>query len=223
MILSVENLHFHYPGRPDQTVLDIRSWSVDAGEQVFLHGPSGSGKSTLLNLLAGILVPNAGSIEVAGKRLNTLSGRQRDRLRARHIGVVFQQFNLIPYLSPLDNIQLAAYLGGAHKVKGRARELLQALRIEEYLHHQTTSKLSIGQQQRVAIARALINRPELLIVDEPTSALDSQNCDAFLSLLLEQVERHNTTLVFVSHDFTLADAFTRVEALRDINRIGDVH
>lgn len=204
-------------------MLDIPQWSLQSREQVFLHGPSGTGKSTLLNLLAGILLPSAGTIDILGKRINTLNGRQRDSWRARHIGVVFQQFNLIYYLSALDNIRLAALFGGTVNATSRASELLQALGIDTALHQQPAGQLSIGQQQRVAIARALINQPELLIVDEPTSALDARNRDVFMALLLDQVRLHQTALVFVSHDLALANTFSRVEAIADINRAGGIH
>ncbi len=219
MVALIQDLSFRYDNSK-KVVLDIPQWSVQSGEQVFLHGPSGAGKSTLLNLLAGILLPTSGTIDILGKRINGLSGSQRDRWRARHIGVVFQQFNLIPYLGAVDNIKLAAHFGGTANATGRATELLQALDIEMALHQQPATQLSIGQQQRVAIARALINQPELLIVDEPTSALDTPNRNAFMSLLLEQVAQHQTALVFVSHDLTLAERFTRVDCLADINLAG---
>jgi putative ABC transport system ATP-binding protein len=222
LVISIQNLSFHY-GNTNLPVLEIPQWTVQTGEQVFLHGPSGAGKSTLLNLLAGILLPNSGAIDILGKRLSDLSARQRDKWRARHIGVVFQQFNLIPYFGAVDNIRLAAHFAGTGHSADRAKELLQALGINENLHRQPASRLSIGQQQRVAIARALINQPALLIVDEPTSALDSQNRDTFMTLLLEQAERNNTALIFVSHDLSLAERFSRVEALADINRAGVQH
>jgi putative ABC transport system ATP-binding protein len=220
LLVSVENLKFRY-STDNSSMLDIPAWSLEPGEQVFLYGPSGTGKSTFLNLLAGILLPNTGEICVLGKRLNTLSGRQRDKWRAQHIGVVFQQFNLIPYLDAVSNIALAAHFAGTKKTKHRALELLNALGIDQNLHNQAASRLSIGQQQRVAIARALVNSPELLIVDEPTSALDQQNRDAFMSLLFDQAKLHQTALVFVSHDLALADAFHRVEALADLNQAQD--
>ena len=222
LVVSIQNLSFHYHN-DNKPVLDIPQWSVEAGEQIFLHGPSGAGKSTLLNLLAGMLLPNSGAIEILGQRLNALSARQRDKWRAHHIGVVFQQFNLIPYFGAVDNIRLAAHFARTADSSDRAKDLLQALGIDEELHHQPASQLSIGQQQRVAIARALINQPELLIVDEPTSALDTQNRDAFMALLLEQVERNDTVLIFISHDLSLADSFSRVEALAEINRAGGQH
>lgn len=222
MVVAVENLRFQYYCG-NGPVLDIPRWSVSHGEQVFLYGPSGSGKSTLLNLLAGILLPNVGTIEILGKPIHSLSSSQRDKWRARHIGVVFQQFNLIPYLNGLNNIKLAAHFAKTANKSARASELLSALGIEPQLHDQPASKLSIGQQQRIAIARALINQPELLIVDEPTSALDQHNRDAFMSLLLNQVKQHSIALIFVSHDLSLADKFSRVEALPEINRAGGAH
>jgi len=221
LVVSVQNLIFHY-GAGEAPILKIPEWSVRPAERVFLHGPSGAGKSTLLNLLAGILLPNSGSIEILEKKINTMRGSQRDKWRARHIGVVFQQFNLIPYQNALNNIKLAAeFTGKAANADKRAHQLLDALGIESHLFTLPSARLSIGQQQRVAIARAMINEPELLIVDEPTSALDSKNRDAFMSLLLDQVEQHQTALVFVSHDLSLAEAFPRSESLIDINQASE--
>lgn len=222
LVVSIQKLSFHYT-EAHTPILDIPQWSVASGERVFLHGPSGTGKSTLLNLLAGIALPNSGTIDILGKCMGDLSSRQRDKWRARHIGVVFQQFNLIPYLSAEDNIRLAAHFGHTMNARDRAGDLLRALGIADGLHHQPAAQLSIGQQQRVAIARAMINQPELLIADEPTSALDADSRDAFMAVLLEQVERNNTALIFVSHDRALANNFSRVEALADINRAVGVH
>lgn len=149
-----------------------------------------------------------------------MSERQKDKFRANHIGLVFQQFNLIHYLSALDNIRLAKHFANApfrKKDDSRAKELLHTLGIKDALHNQPASALSTGQQQRVAIARSLINIPELLIVDEPTSALDSQSRDAFMTLLMETVTQHNITLIFVSHDQSLTQYFSRTVALQDIN------
>jgi putative ABC transport system ATP-binding protein len=218
--VSIRNLQFSYDKTSHDPILEIPEWSVSAGEHVFLYGPSGSGKSTLLNLLAGVLIPTEGGIKILDQSLDLMSGRQRDTFRANHIGLVFQQFNLIPYLSALDNIRLANHFTSApflRKTDSRAKELLKALGINDALHHQPASALSTGQQQRVAIARSLINPPELLIVDEPTSALDSQSRDAFMTLLMETVTQHNTTLIFVSHDPSLTQYFSRTVALQDIN------
>jgi putative ABC transport system ATP-binding protein len=224
--ILVQNLRFSHGNKSNVPILDIPEWSVVAGEHMFLHGPSGSGKSTLLNLLAGILIPSQGSIKVLDQSLNLMSGRQRDKFRAQHIGFVFQQFNLINYLSALDNIRLANHFTKTlfrRNTDSKAKELLQALGIDKALHHQPASSLSMGQQQRVAIARALINTPELLIVDEPTSALDSQNRDAFMVLLLQIARQHNITLIFVSHDESLAKYFSRTVALQELNVVKGRH
>ncbi len=165
-----------------------------------------------------MLLPSAGEIEILGKRLDQMRGGQRDRWRAHSIGVVFQQFNLIPYLNAVDNIRLAAHFGPRRVAGDAAEELLRALDIEEPMFHRATSKLSIGQQQRVAIARALVNRPALLIADEPTSSLDTRNRDLFMKLLLEQAEASDTAVVLVSHDPSLAEYFSRVEHLASLNQ-----
>jgi len=216
VIVSVRNIEFCYQ-RVSQPTLCIPEWGLQAKEKVFLHGPSGTGKSTLLNLLAGILTPNSGSIHVMGQTINTLSRAQRDQCRAQHIGMVFQQFNLIPYLSAIDNIRLAAHFGNTPKSTARAIELLDALGLSTEQQQQTAATLSIGQQQRVAIARALINRPALLLVDEPSSALDRANRDSFMTLLFDQLAQQDTALLFVSHDLALAKDFERVDDLTLLN------
>ncbi len=205
--------------RDHAPLLDIPDWVLSPGERLFLYGPSGSGKTSLLNLLAGIILPQNGRVELLGQSMNELSARARDRFRARHIGVVFQQFNLIPYLSVLDNVGLAAHFArDTEGVRERSHDLLRRLGLPEAHDHRPASHLSVGQQQRVAVARALISRPEILLADEPTSALDSDHRDAFMTLLLEQVAATGSTLVFVSHDRALASAFDTQRDLRDLTR-----
>lgn len=220
MVIDLHNVRFVYPEAPDRTVLDISRWSVSENQHVLLHGPSGGGKSTLLNLVSGMHLAMSGEVSVLGNRLDQMNNRQRDRYRANHIGYVFQQFNLIPYLDAVDNIQLASHFS-LHKERavllGEIQALLATLNIASSDWHKPTARLSIGQQQRVAIARALINRPELLIADEPTSSLDQHNRDNFMSVLLSLVDDHKITLLFVSHDLSLAQYFDRVDALSDIN------
>ncbi|KUJ78764.1 ABC transporter ATP-binding protein [Microbulbifer flavimaris] len=218
--IAVENLRFSYGGAP--IALDIPHWQVPQGSHVFLRGPSGSGKSTLLNLLSGTLAPPknqaATQLQIFGQSLAALSNRRRDRFRAEHIGVVFQQFNLIPYLSVLDNLRLAAHFGRGGDVRDRAESLLQQLKLPLSLLSRQAQALSVGQQQRVAIARALINRPQLLLVDEPTSALDRDARDAFVDILLQSYSGVENTLIFVSHDTTLAQHFPVVADMRDLNQ-----
>lgn len=221
MSIELVGIRFHYPGRPEHTVLNIPSWSLSDGEQTFLHGPSGSGKSTLLGLLSGLLTPSAGQVIVLGQRLDKMSIRQRDRFRAAHIGYVFQQFNLIPYLNAFDNTLLATRFSKRKKTSTLNEEiesLLSALNIAKEEWYRPTRDLSIGQQQRVAIARALINKPQLLIADEPTSSLDAANRDAFMQLLMPIVTDTHMTLLFVSHDLSLSSYFNKIESLSDINR-----
>lgn len=191
--------------------LYIEHWQVQPGQQVFLQGQSGSGKSTLLNLLSGVLTAKSGEINILGQDLCQMSGRERDRFRAKHIGVVFQTFNLIAYLSVIKNIELAVYFakGDKQAVVERAKQLLSKLQLSEDILSRKVSELSIGQQQRVAIVRALINQPELLLVDEPTSALDSAARDAFLTMLTSTVSETPTTMIFVSHDKTIAHHFSQ--------------
>lgn len=223
MTIELSNLSFSYGTSLEKPILDIPHWSVAEGEQVFIHGPSGSGKSTLLNLLSGILMPNKGCVSVMGQSLGDLSGRQRDRFRADHIGYIFQQFNLIPYLDAIDNVRLAIHFSKeslGSDANADIEALLTTFDINNSHWKNPVSTLSIGQQQRIAIARAMINKPELLIADEPTSSLDQNNRDIFMNELLELAKKQKTSLLFVSHDLSLANYFSRVDALADINQAG---
>jgi putative ABC transport system ATP-binding protein len=206
-----------------KTVLRVPALEIERGERVFIYGPSGSGKTTLLGLMAGVLRADAGAVRVLGSNLTDLSNRQRDALRAAHIGYIFQLFNLIPYLSVLENIVLPCRLsrerrerlGGVAPEKAAAA-LADALQIHGLLHERVT-RLSVGQQQRVAAARALIGAPELVIADEPTSALDSDRRESFLELLFARCADAGATLVFVSHDRQLQHMFDRALSLVDLN------
>ena len=222
--IAMRGVRFAWPGAPSP-VLDIEALTVAAGERLFLRGPSGSGKSTLLGLIGGVLAPAAGELSVLGRELGGLSPAARDRFRADHIGLVFQQFNLLPYLSVIDNVLLATRFSrrratavGADPA-GAARACLAELGLDdERLLAAAATDLSVGQQQRVAVARALLGGPELLIADEPTSALDADTRAAFMDLLFREVGRTGATLVFVSHDQQLATGFDRVLELPAINR-----
>lgn len=223
MTIQLKDVRYTYPDTLGKPVLNINSWSVSAGEQVFIHGPSGGGKSTLLNLLSGMLQADTGEVSVMGERLDKISSRQRDRFRADHIGYIFQQFNLIPYLDAMDNIELAhqfAKENPSSSLKDDIKSLLSSFYIDPSDWQKPVAKLSIGQQQRIAIARAMINKPELLIADEPTSSLDQDNRDNFMKELMAMLSEQNTTLIFVSHDMSLAGYFNRVDSLADINVSG---
>ena len=219
--LSISDLAFQFDAETGP-ILRIKSWQVDRGKQVFLQGASGSGKSSLLTLLAGLRVPTTGEVRVLGTTISNLSNHERDRFRALNIGVVFQQFNLIPYLSVMDNILLAAKFGETEgsSVRQRATELLSRVNLKAELFERKSVDLSVGQQQRVAIVRALINYPALLLVDEPTSALDKANRDSFLTLLLEVLAENNCAMVFVSHDSDIGKHFLNRIELSELNQIG---
>ncbi|WP_096085119.1 ABC transporter ATP-binding protein [Agaribacterium haliotis] len=220
MSIELSNLRFTYKDSPNQTVLHIDHWQVGEQEQVFIHGPSGSGKSSLLNIISGVQSPDSGDVYVLKHALHQMKSRQRDRFRAQNIGYVFQQFNLIPYLNAIENIELGNYFASGEKADKRfIQELLKELNIAENLWLKPCSKLSIGQQQRIAIARALVNKPRLLIADEASSSIDYHNRDMFMKLLMSLSKEHNISLLFVSHDMSLKHYFPRVEAMTDINRV----
>ncbi|KEA63381.1 Methionine ABC transporter ATP-binding protein [Marinobacterium lacunae] len=214
--LSIQKLSFSW-AKNAPALLTIDDLKLGSGSSLFLRGPSGCGKSTLLNLAAGVLEGYKGSIEICGQRLESLSARQRDRLRADHIGLIFQQFNLLPWLTPLENVALACRFSDRRRTRAversgsvieDARRLMSELGLDEVLsHNRPTSALSIGQQQRVAAARALIGGPELIMADEPTSALDTEHRDRFIDLLLAEARECGTSLLFVSHDLSLAQHF----------------
>jgi len=197
---------------------------------VFLHGPSGCGKSTLLSLMAGVLVANSGRVMLLGHDWATLSGAARDSMRVAHVGYIFQQFNLLPYLSVIDNVLLPCRFSDQRRdqasrhgtPRAQAEQLLAQMGLDAALWQRPAMKLSVGQQQRVAAARALIGQPELVIADEPTSALDEDRREAFLDVLLSACRTHRSALVFVSHDQRIASRFSRHVLLPAINRAAQV-
>lgn len=221
-LLSIQQLRFGW--HPAAPVLAIDSLTLEAGSSLFLRGPSGSGKSTLLNLIGGVLQPQQGEIELLGTPLTRLKGSARDRLRADHIGFVFQQFNLLPYLSAIDNVTLPCGYSALRRRRcgdpqAQAALLLERLGLARASWTRPAAQLSVGQQQRVAAARALIGAPELVIADEPTSALDSDARDGFLQLLFEECRRAGSALLFVSHDRSLESHFDRALDLPTLNRV----
>ena len=226
-IIRLQDVRFRW-ARREPLVLNIESFEVASTESVLIQGPSGSGKTTLLNLLGGVVTPEAGEVAVMETDLGALSGAGRDAFRADHIGFLFQQFNLLPYLPLIDNVILPCHFSDARRAKAEGRSptvrdeavrLLASMELDvDALAGRPVSRLSIGQQQRAAAARSLIGAPDLIIADEPTSSLDAVAQQAFLDLLFEEARTAGSTLVFVSHDSTLAPSFDRVVSLGDLNR-----
>ncbi len=231
-IISISDLQFRY--HPDsELILNIDSLVVQPGQSLFIQGPSGSGKTTLLNLLAGVLVPVQGEISLLSTQLSTLSASERDAFRSNHIGFIFQLFNLIPYLSVIENVTLPCQFSQRRagrtqsrtesQSKSKALPQREAIRILTHLEmepfiHRSVTELSVGQQQRVAAARALIGSPELIIADEPTSSLDAHQRDRFIELLFGEIRQTGSTLIFVSHDAALAKHFDQVVNINELNR-----
>ena len=222
--LALTGVDFKWPGASGFR-LQVPTFNLARGEKVLLLGSSGSGKSTLLSLIGGIVIPDAGTILVDDQDVARLKATARDRFRAEHIGVIFQQFNLLPYAPPLDNIVLPLRFAPERRSRvGDAKT--EALRIAEALGlppslilEQRAGSLSVGQQQRVAVARALIGKPSMIIADEPTSALDADSQSAFLDLLFQQCDEADSTLLMVSHDDRLAPRFDRCVSMPDIAKV----
>jgi putative ABC transport system ATP-binding protein len=223
-VIDVRDLEFGWT--PDRPLLRIERLVIPAAERVFVHGPSGSGKSSLLSLLAGVVVPQRGSLRVLDTEVPRLAGAARDAFRADHFGIIFQMFNLVPYLSVLENVTLPCRFSARRRRQADARggaeregqRLLEHLDLgAEARSSRAVTRLSVGQQQRVAAARALIGRPAIVLADEPTSALDADRREAFLRLLFRECATEGATLLFVSHDRSLEKSFDRTLALGDIN------
>jgi putative ABC transport system ATP-binding protein len=205
-VIRLDGVTKTYQAGAPPALADV-SMGVAAGEVVAVMGPSGSGKSTLLNLIAGLDRPTAGTVTVAGRRIDTLGEGALARFRARHVGIIFQFFNLLDDLTVEDNVLLPAQLAGASRRAGRARaaDLLERMGLEQH-RDAYPARLSGGQRQRVAIARALVNSPELLLADEPTGALDTGTGQE-IGNLLRQLNDGGQTLVLVTHDPALADRY----------------
>ena len=220
--VCLRNLHFAYTGDAQDFQLLIDHFEVPRGANVALVGPSGAGKSTLLGLICGVLQPDRGSVEVLGNHLDQMTDRQRDRFRADNLGIIFQQFNLLPYLPAIENVLLALEFSRHKRLpsdekRAMAEKLLESLDIDVgSLGRQKSAQLSVGQQQRVAAARAFVAEPKLIVADEPTSALDADRRTEFVDLLFEQSARTGATLIMVTHDASLAKQFDRTVKLQDI-------
>lgn len=219
--ILLEDITFSWNPQPGSFSLRLDRFELAKGESVLLTGPSGSGKSTLLGMICGTLVPNQGNISVLGQSYSQLSGSARDRFRADHFGIIFQMFNLLPYLSILDNVLIPLHFSKKRKLRADESEairILASLGLEQF-DLQKTSDLSVGQQQRVAAARAFIGAPEIIIADEPTSSLDEGRQADFMELLFAEKARTQASLLMVSHDLRLAERFDRVINLEDICHI----
>ncbi len=213
--ISIDALRFGYGAKP---VLDISKLTIARGSHTLISGESGCGKSTLMNLIGGVLTGFDGKIEVVGTSLAGLRASARDRFRAAHLGVIFQQFNLIPYLNVTENIELAPRLARKTVDRARIAAMMQHLQIAE-LASAPAANLSHGQQQRVAAARALAAGADIVLADEPTSALDDRNARLFLDLLFKEAELNRTTIVVVSHDLRYKKRFDQFIDLAQINRV----
>jgi putative ABC transport system ATP-binding protein len=215
-VLIGRDLRKDYPMN-GETVHALRgvSLEIEPGEYVAVAGPSGSGKSTLLQLIGGIDTPSAGTVEIMGTRLDSLSDRELTRLRLTRLGFVFQRFHLLPVLTAQENVELPMAEAGTpvRERRSRALELLAYVGLEQRAQHRAT-QLSGGEMQRVAIARALANRPALLLADEPTGELDAATGEEILALF-RRLHRDGTTLVVVTHDENLASEAGRAIHMRD--------
>lgn len=203
-MLETRDLSFQYPGERLLTFPDL---TASPGNPLLILGASGSGKSTLLHLLAGLMKPNQGDINIAGTNITSLSGRKLDQFRGQNIGIIFQRSHFVESLTVNGNLDLANFLPGMKINSGRRNALLTQLDISSRAELKP-SNLSIGEQQRVAIARALMNQPDVLLADEPTSALDDVNCQKVIDLLKQTAKESNATLVVVTHDQRIKDQFS---------------
>ena len=213
---------FVAPGGETVDVLDIESFSLAEGEQCALEGQSGSGKSTLLNVIAGIMRPDTGSVCVDGQDIARLDEARRDRVRADRLGLVFQQFNLLPGFTALENVLVAMSFASGRPDRARAAGLLGAVGLAHRLHHRP-AELSIGQQQRVAVARALANRPRVVLADEPTASIDAAHQAQVIDLLRDTCREQHAALLVVTHSADVAAQFARRVRLEDFNRAAGAH
>ena len=220
-VIRLENVRksFAMPGGERVDILDVPGFVLAAGEQVALEGSSGSGKSTLLHVISGIMRPDSGLVEVAGTDITRLPEGQRDRLRADTLGLVFQQFNLLPGFTALENVLVAMSFASGKPDRNRATALLEAVGLAHRLHHKP-AELSIGQQQRVAVARALANRPRAILADEPTASVDAAHQQQVVDLLTNTCTEHGVALLVVTHDPDVARQFPRRLTLEEFNRAG---
>lgn len=213
-ILKIAGLEKTYSsGNKQLTVLHNISFDVAQGQTFSIVGPSGSGKTTLLGLCAGLDQPNAGSVELCGQDLNRLNEDQRAQLRNKEVGFIFQNFQLLPTLTALENVNVPLELQGAKEATKKSRALLEKVGLGDRVHHYP-SQLSGGEQQRVALARAFANAPSILFADEPTGNLDEETGEKVIQLLLDLNTEKGTTLVIITHDLELANRTQQILKLK---------
>ncbi len=203
-------------GQQQLQILKQINWSIRAGDIQLLMGPSGSGKTTLLSVLAGLLTPTVGTVYLLGQNITKMSRSQQARFRRDHIGFIFQDFNLFPALSAIENVETTLNLKGIHRRQSRqqAQALLDQVGLADK-GHQLPRQLSGGEKQRVAIARALAGQPQLILADEPTAALDSQSGHAVMELLRQLAKDAGRTVLIVTHDPRIVDVADRIAHLDD--------
>jgi putative ABC transport system ATP-binding protein len=219
-MLLVENVKKSYR-QPDGSrlpILDVPRLQVAAGEQVVIRGRSGGGKTTLLNAIAGLATVDEGRISINGQDLTRIPEVVRDRFRARHIGFVFQTFNLLDGFTALENVLLGMTFTGQRRDPGRAAELLARVGLSHRLSHKP-AMLSVGEQQRVAVARALVNRPALLLADEPTANVDPAHQQQVVDLLRQVCAAERVAMLLVTHSPEVSGQFERIEHLEELNRV----
>tara|TARA_B110000003_G_scaffold153056_1_gene153786 strand:+ start:178 stop:864 length:687 start_codon:yes stop_codon:yes gene_type:complete len=223
-LISIKNLKYKI-GQNINFSLNIKNFKLNKSDSILIYGESGLGKSTFLNLLSGTISPQKGTIDILGTNISNTSSNIKDKIRGDHFGIVFQTFNLLPYVSVKNNILLGKAYSSIKQSKSNndeIKELMDKLSLNyEDLINRKAYELSIGQQQRVAVARALIGKPEIILADEPTSALDKSNQKEFINLLFKSIDENEQGLIMVSHEHKLSNKFKKVKNITEICEINN--
>lgn len=223
-LISIKNLKYKI-GHNINFSLNIKNFKLNKSDSILIYGESGLGKSTFLNLLSGTISPQKGNIDILGTNISNTSSSIKDKIRGDHFGIVFQTFNLLPYVSVKNNILLGKAYSSIKQSKSNndeIKELMDKLSLNyEDLINRKAYELSIGQQQRVAVARALIGKPEIILADEPTSALDKSNQKEFINLLFKSIDENEQGLIMVSHEHKLSNKFKKVKNITEICEINN--
>lgn len=223
-LISIKNLKYKI-GQKINFSLNIKNFKLNKSDSILIYGESGLGKSTFLNLLSGTISPQKGNIDILGTNISNTSSSIKDKIRGDHFGIVFQTFNLLPYVSVKNNILLGKAYSSIKQSKSNndeIKELMDKLSLNyEDLINRKAYELSIGQQQRVAVARALIGKPEIILADEPTSALDKSNQKEFINLLFKSIDENEQGLIMVSHEHKLSNKFKKVKNITEICEINN--